>query len=421
MSKKNTDLTLLIPGATGWGIWSVSGGNSTLKANTEEYSALQIKSLPNTKNLRMAFPVRELNSIAVWSPSGEDVEDLINIQVEKMGLSQPEELGNLTQHTEIHTDHGSKKLYAVDILRAPAEGTLPAVTPSGFNISPRCYPFSPSAITLWQEFGQWVFALSNANGEVVYYQGLTSKNLGAGVLQDVQFVVTQLQLQEVITSPPAQIVVWTEDDQITPEGYEELEKEFKSTLSLQQKPSPIIPDSGALLPADTRAERLAAKKRKQISLISSLAALLLVGLIGFAIYNLMKVRKEATDLQAKADKISAENTNIAIFAQKRKELTALMDSDLSPMKLLFESTGIIPSENVRIIRAEFVHQPTEDGQGTYLSILINGESPDSQLALEYDEELQKHKPFQAMSLQWTNPAPSKSQNAWKFNYSAEQL
>jgi len=419
MKGKKTDSTLLIPGSNGWELWSADSGQVSLDAQTDEYLALDV-SINKTKSLHMVFPVRELTSIGLWIPEGmeEDTNELIDLHIEKMGLMQLLELGTLSQHQKVSSDAHDKTLYCVDILKAPAEGTLPQASPSNFNISPRSFPFTANSVTLWQEFNRWVFAITNNQEEVIYYQGITSRNLGDEALQEIAFAITQLRLQQIITIDPKAYIIWADNPETIPEGYNSLEERVE-VLYLQQKPLPIVPPQGDLLPADTRSERLAAKKRTQQTIIGSIAALLIIGLITYAVLDLMKIEKKAEEAQLKAQKLTSENQYLITHQQKWQELTILAQNSNAPLELLLESTTILPSKDVRITTAEFRHQPNEEGSGTQISIVIKGTAPNTKLALDYDESLQKHQAFK--EVHWTNPAPSKKQNDWVFTYSAEKF
>jgi len=421
MKKTKNDHILLLPGVGGWDLWSVQPSGSSLLAETGHDLALDIKKIPSNKPVVMAFPVRELTSLSLWTPNTdlEATSDLINLQIERMGLAQSEDLGVLNQHEPVGANESDKSLYRVDVLKAPAEGTLPSVSPAQFAISPLCYSFTPGSVTLWQEFNKWVLAVINVDGEVVHYQALTSASLELGVLQEINFTLAQLQLQQILRTEPNQYVVWTNDVSVMPAGYDSFESQVNKTVSLEEKPVPVFSQSGTLLPADTRADRLAAKQRKQQTFFAAMAALLLIGCVVFAGYKLIDLERRANVAAEQAENLTQQNQALLNHTDKWTELQVLTDSQNTPLNLLKESAGLIRNRDLRFRRATFEHQPTTEGVGTELSITIQGESPNSDLALEFDERLQKHKAFETLS--WNNPAPTKSEAGWRFIYNAKQL
>ncbi len=421
MKKSKNDQILLIPGSSGWDLWSLQAKEAQRIKETEEELALEIDKIPSSKNFCMAFPVCELTALELWNPNADDdaTADLINLQIERMGLAQSDELGVLIQYSPLTSSNPEKSLYSIDVLRAPAEGTLPTTSPSQFNVSPRCFQHASNSVTLWKEFGKWVMSVSNTSSEVVHYQGLTTKTLEAASVQEINLTLTQLQQQQIIASSPERFIIWTEEVGIRPEGIEQLESRLGAKLVLEEKPPPTFPMDGTLLPADTRAERILAKQKRNQNIIGSLAALLLIGFIAFAAYRLIDLEKRASYAADEALQLTQQNQALLDHTDKWNELTVLTTTENTPLTLLRESASIIPNRELRFRRAEFLHEPSEDGTATKLTIYIEGEAPNSDIALDFDERLQKHKPFQTLT--WTNQAPTKSQTGWKFSYRAEQL
>ena len=124
-SKKN-QATLLIPGPQGWDVWELGGGESaTLKNRTEELRALDVDGLP-TRDLHMAFPVREVSALPMKSPATEAnlFGDMAEMHIERMGMKPPIELGNLSDFFQVAVRDEDCLLLPV-VLSPPPEGTLP--------------------------------------------------------------------------------------------------------------------------------------------------------------------------------------------------------------------------------------------------------------------------------------------------------
>lgn len=420
MSKNKNDYNLLIPGESGWDIWSCTSSESALIRKTEESQALNIDKFPTNKPLIMAFPVRELTALELWTPQDEEetISDLISFQVEKMGLAQGEENGVLHQHSLVsRSEENSQELYLIDVLRAPREGTLPSKSPKRFSISPRCFHFESDAVTLWKEFGKWVLGISDPEGNIVHYQSFTETRLGVNTLEDIRFTIGQLLIQNVIKKSPENYIVWTEEEGIYPEGFDTLEKVFNKKIRVEPKPSPILPPAGELLPADTRAERLESKRKKRQNILLTLASMLLLGLLAFAGYKLWDLEKKATMAKAKATSLTEENQSLLDHQTKWDELSPLVDTENAPVSLLIKATKSLPSNNIRLKRAEFTHQITETEAGKELSIILIGEANDFAQASKYDENLTKSKDLAHFT--WNNQDPAQSKTGWSFTFRGE--
>ena len=425
MSKKKNDQNLLIPGANGWNIWSCTPSEISLLQGTSESRALEIKKFPQNKPLIMAFPVKELTALELWVPKQEkdSVPDLVDLQVENKGLSRSQDLGTLHQHSHVaDSPNGDRSLYSIDVLRAPEEGSLPSKSPNRFNVSPRCFPFENNAVTLWQEFGKWVFAFTDSDGDVVHYQGATSHKLDKQVSEELRFVVGHLQIQQIITSRPNQYIVWMEESGLYPEGYDTFEGIYGDALILQEKPTPVMPPEGTLLPADTRAERVEAKRKQQQNILSTLLGLVVLGLLGYAGFKLWDLEKQVTVAEAKAKQLEEQAGPLLSHSGKWAELGPLVDTENTPVNLLLKCTQAIPArKNLRLKRAEFKNQLPAEGYETVLAISLSGEAEDFAVAKSYDGNLKDEKErFGLSNIAWTNTEPSQKNTGWGFTYQGKK-
>jgi len=425
MSKKKNDQNLLIPGANGWNIWSCTASDISLLQETSETQALDIKKFPQNKSLVMAFPVKELTALELWVPQQEkgSVPDLVELQVENKGLSRSQDFGTLHQHTQVaDSPSGERILYSIDVLRAPEEGSLPSKSPNRFNVSPRCFTFQNNAVTLWQEFGKWVFAVSDADGDIVHYQGVTSHKLCKEVSEEIRFVLGNLQIQQIIPTLPKNYIIWMDESGLYPEGYESFESVYGSALKLQEKPIPTLPPEGTLLPADTRAERVEAKRKKQQNIISSLLALIAIGLIGYTGYKLWNLEKQVTAAKAEAQELETQVAPVLEHSNKWSELGPLVDLENTPVSLLLKCTQAIPQrKDLRLKRAEFKNQLPSEGFETVLAISITGDSGDFAVAKSFDGNLKDDKNrFGLSNIAWSNTEPSQKNTRWGFTYQGKK-
>ena len=124
--KKNSAV-LLIPGPMGWDIWDAGGGEAArLRVRTDELRALDVEGLPS-RDLHMAFPVREVSALPLKSPATEGglFEDMAEMHVERMGMRPRVDMGNLTDFFPVAVRAEESLLLPV-VLSPPPEGTPPA-------------------------------------------------------------------------------------------------------------------------------------------------------------------------------------------------------------------------------------------------------------------------------------------------------
>ena len=421
-SKKN-QATLLIPGSQGWDVWELGGGESaTLKNRTEELRALDVDGLPS-RDLHMAFPVREVSALPMKSPATEAnlFKDMAEMHIERMGMSPPIELGNLSDYFQVAVRDDDCLLLPV-VLSPPPEGTLPRRSPRSFDVSARCFPMPSDGVAVWRELGRWVFAIG-VDGNPLYFQTLASPILGDAAGREISMALTQLLIQGVIESRPKHCFVWLGEDEIGPseEQLAELGNGFGGTAAPAPKPAPEYPDRpSSLLPADTRAERVAKKKRQQVTLAIAALVLAYLGLAGSLTAKLMGKTKEANEARIEADALMSGTGDMRDHLEKWGELEPLTSTDHWPVELLYRCSQANPSGGVKFKEAVFTNQLETKSDGDHRlvrSIYIKGEAGELEQVDKFSLNLQRSQLLSAY--EWNTPSSQQtSSGAWGFDYNA---
>lgn len=423
MSKKKSDKILLLPGSSGWDLWKGAGsGKLILHSSTEQKRALEVTGIPSGE-LVMSFPVKELTALPMWLPSDREVgDDLINLQIEQAGLAQADDLGQLSD--SFPTDYKNSEEQSLSIavvLKAPREGGLPSKSPSQFDLSARFFEFEEKSVYLWQEFNQWVFVITGNQSSPVYFQGFSDSSLNANMAQEIKLSIQQLILQDVLESSPDKVLLWMDDEDLIPEGKEEFGNALGVQSVVAKKPSPRLPEAfSQLLPADTRAERVAKKQKKQRAALITCLFLAYLGLGVYLGYKLWNLEQKATQVAEEAEEITTENQVILNHTQKWNELGPLVDDDNTTLEMLLKTSKAAPNVNLRFKRAEFINQMqvTESGEEIPIkSISVIGEADKLEMVNRFASNLIKSKDFTGFD--WDTPDANKTtQDKWAFNYEA---
>jgi len=426
MSKKNkkNQATLLIPGPQGWDVWELGGGEAaTLKNRTEELRALDVDDLP-TRDLHMAFPVREVSALPMKSPATEAnlFGDMAEMHIERMGMSPPIELGNLSDFFQVAVRDEDCLLLPV-VLSPPPEGTLPRRSPRSFDVSARCFPLPADGVVLWRELGRWVFAIG-IDGNPLYFQTLAAPILGDAAGREISMSLTQLLIQGVIESRPKHCFVWLGEDEIGPseEQLAELGNGFGGTAAPATKPLPEYPDRpSSLLPADTRAERVAKKKRQQVTLAVAALVLAYLGLAGSLTAKLMGKTKDADEARLEADALKSGAGDMYDHLKKWSELESVTSTDHWPVELLYRCSQANPSGGVKFKEAVFTNQLEIKSDGNHRvvrSISLRGEAGELEHVSKFSLNLKRSALLAAYD--WNTPAPTQTNtDAWSFYYDAD--
>jgi len=418
---KKSDITLLIPGAQGWDVWQ---GNANLGFHRElENGALlasQLENIPSGR-LIMAFPVREALAIPFKVPTQDEAlfEDLATMHLEKIGI-RPELgagrltdvfLSGLTQKTRRTRDEddGTEEASLLSVvLAAPSPDAMPPRAPSGFDISARFFTLPENAVTLWQELGRWVFAITTGK-QLTYFQSLSGKTLGADAARDIQLAVTQLSLQGVETQPE-RAIIWTTGNDLDPraEEIEQLGSHLGMDTSAEPKPRPTLPDPlSRLVPADISAQQKQKARRKKRSLVIASILLLTLGAAAYFAYDYFSLTQKLKEQKIALEQTRLKHSKIGLFNADWEQLAPLVDSQHWPLILLSRCDAAIPSSQKNNLRFKVFEATREH-------ITIRGEANNIKLASSYAAQLRRALP----DYKWTLPPATSDTKTdrWKFTY-----
>lgn len=418
MSSKS-DITLIVPGPIGWEMWQGTperGYSCILENGPIEASGLE--KIPSGK-LVMAFPVREALAVPLVVQTTDEAmfDDLVSMHLEKSGVRIQQDSGRLTD--VFHVGHNGEQTSLLSVvLSAPRERSMPARSPSEFDISARMFEMPVNGIAIWQELGRWVFAVTHQGG-LSYFQALSGVSLNDDTVQEIQLALTQLSLQCVLFELEC-LVVWTTGNISDPS--DDVVSGLAEALSIMShatelKPRPTLPQLiSKIVPADVRAERRerADKYKRNLYIFAVLA--LYLGLAGYFGYEYYQLNNEAKKQKKELNAVRADFKEIEYFDKNWSLLAPVVDSQRWPLHLLKRSSEAIPTGQIKNLRFNKYEANIEvDENGNKISrVQIRGEANDSKLANLYLERLKRALP----EYRW-NPPPDEfdaKTNRWKFFY-----
>ena len=406
MSKTNENV-LLVPGESGWEIWTRQGeGGFTLHSTSGIHRAGDLTDFP-AGDLTMLFPVKSLTAVPMKVASDDDAlfADLAGLHAERLGLRPDLMAGQLTDIFVISREAESTALLSV-FLRSPEEGDLPTRGPKGFDISARAFPTDGDTLAVWREFGRWVFAVFH-QGKLVYCQAtaVDAEQPEDSLAREIRLSLIQLSMQG-LEVEPARVAVWSGSETTDPSA---LAAMFKARVEVMPRPIPVLPESlSKLLPADVRAARRVALRRRNVILGVAAVALVYLGVIGWFGYGLWKGMAETRSLLAQAEEAAPEGEAYALHIAKWDELAHAIDLANSPVDILSRIASCIPpNSGLRLKIADI--SATE--------IKLTGEAPQLQAVNTFSLKLTKHNDLAKFT--WQTPEPNQSTRGWEFVFNGE--
>ena len=422
---KKNDQVLLFPGAEGWEIWGGDEELTLLKASGER-DALAVDGVPNGL-LTMAFPVRDVSAAPFVAATGdkEMFSDLADLHLERSGLRADQSTGSLSDCFILRGEEEEALLLPV-VLSPPPEGGLPKKSPQAFDVSARCLPLPGNAVVLWREFGRWVFAVSDASGQALYFQALPGAMFDQQLCREVALGTAQLSMQEVLVEPLGECQVWTGEGEIAPssESLESLSQMLRVPVNSILKPVPQLPEEvSKLLPADIRAERVAIQKARQNKLAIAAVVLAYLGAIGFLAYKYFDAVDRAEIAQKRAEKSDPIAEEVSAFTEKWDELKPVVENEYWPIEQYYHAYLAAPKQGLRLSETEMHNEiQFQNGQTQQLKrfITLSGESDEVEQALQFGEELKKSEYFSTFEWSIKSPTPT-NKETWSFQYTATAL
>jgi hypothetical protein len=404
---KSTENVLLVPGETGWEIWTgQSDSEFTLQSATEIGRASDLTDIP-AGDLLLLFPVKSVTAVPMRVTSDDDAlfPDLAALHAERLGLRPDPMAGQLTDVFVIAREAENTALVSV-MLRAPGDGDMPPRSPKSFDISARAYPLPGDALAIWKELGRWVFSLSH-QGNLVYCQATsaTGDSPDADFAREIRLALIQLSMQG-LEIEPTHIALWSRSETIHSDA---LTAVFRAPVQISPRPAPVLPQPlSKLLPADVRAARRAATRKKNIILGISAAALVYLSIIGWFAYGLWKDNAETQKLLAQAQAAAPEGEAYALHVAKWDELAEAIDIANSPVEILSRIAACIPANSgLRLKTADISAR----------EIKLIGEAPQFQAPQTFSLNLTKNSDLSQFD--WQTPEPNQSTRGWEFVYSGE--
>ncbi|MFT4175766.1 MAG: hypothetical protein QM627_03845 [Luteolibacter sp.] len=395
---------LLLPGESGWEIWSGNPGTGfTLVRATDAEHAADIGDLP-AGELLMFFPAKSITAVPMRVASDDEslFNDLATLHAERLGLRPDPMAGQLTDTFAISREPENSVLLNLHLC-APKEEDLPKRGPNGFDISARAYPLSGDRIAVWKEFGRWAFAI-HQNGHLLYCQltSSTDSTPDERCAQDIRLALTQLSLQGIEVSP-TQLDLWTSHTEPAPAI---LSRTVGLPVNSSARPAPTVPTPlSKILPADVGAARQKARRRSQITLAAAALATLYLAAIAWFGYNLWKTTSETKKLNAEANALAPESTAYIDHLQKWDELADAVQMENSPVDILYRISRCIPvNSGLRLTDAEISSR----------EINLRGEAPLPDAVKRFSLNLSKSNDLATFT--WETPEPTNRERGWDFRY-----
>jgi hypothetical protein len=383
---------ILLPGATTaepWESW-------VFGAKEGEPELVQTCASPLENRLRknciLALPVAQVFCLPLWlnETDPKQFAALIPLQIEMRGL-QPRNGEAPVYDFTVVAQEAERTLVVVGLLPQSLPADLHAELYEQFDLSVRCLPLPPNALTLWSEHDRLNLALTRGSS-LVYYQGLTDNAITTRVVQDLAAVMVTLNMQDIVPSVQ-RAVVWK---QTSDEEQTALKSALKVPVHVEERPDPVLPSAPwKLTPSVVTEARRARENQRWLRRGLLIVLLLYLIFVGWLITNYVLTSLRVAELH----KWQADNASqLALVEDGRaawKELEPVVDEDSYPLQLLRHTQDSIPADQLHLTLFE------TNGQ----HILIKGEAKNVAGAFQFLSKLKADPFFSKYTFVMGNPRP----------------
>jgi hypothetical protein len=324
------------------------------------------------------------------------------LHAEQIGLIHHQSAYRLMQIIEIDSISEKCLLNAVFIHSENSEYCR--IRTNYFDISAKLYTRKSSCITLWKEFGCWVFAFQ-CNNKIIYFKSTHHKGnvTESNFIREIKLAIDLLKNKK-IDFTPTDAFIHSKDDHNSFE-LSDLENSIQLRcevvkeviLSKQLEYIDYIPEY--VLQDNSNKE-----KKKKIKLILSAVLFVYIIVMVYLVFSEMMISNEIEKNQKYIKSHPDVENQIIDYRNLRDQVKDLVDLDKSPLEILHQIHTCFPSNSsIRIEKAEIDHE----------TIKLIGESKELEAINTFSLNLSKN--LMIGHYNWEIPQPNQGKGGWRFS------
>lgn len=375
------------PVASGWQSWVADdAGGFRLHAETPELEGLK----PAPGGL-VAVPVRRAFSLCVWVPADDPslFPELLHTQLELRGLAaRTRDATTLTWDT-LASEGGSALLHAT-VLPPHLAPKYWSGEISDYAVSPLCLPLQADAISVWQEEGGWVTAVTRGE-KLLHFQPLAERAPGEAMAMEIWLMLAPLEAGGMFVGTPRVELFY--EGATAPDL-----SAWQGRLPVQAAPLPPPrrpPESLRSVPLPVRelqhAKQVSARRQKIVLAAAAVYLALVLALAGTMASLAWRERKLRADLA----RDSAPVQEIKDTMNRWDSLGPAIDPTSYPLEVLYQAARLLPKDGVRLTLFTI----------NLDRVVVAGEASTLQAAQKFQESVRDNPELAAYDWALDNPKP----------------
>lgn len=294
----------------------------------------------------IAVPVRRAFSLAVWVPSGDPAlfGDLVYTQLELHGLAGRDRDSTAFIWRSIAAADRETLIHAI-VLPPHLDSKYWHGDVTSYAVSPACLPLDPDTVTVWEEEGAWVTAVTRGQ-ELLHFQTLTSQGPGDAMALEIWLMLAPLEAGRMLDGLPEVHVLYQGPEPPDLEGWRSASD---LAVSASPLPPPVVPAQNLQcmpLPVrEVRKSKEASSRRQKLALAMAAAYFLVVlALAGSTLFLQWRAESLRELLARDADTVAAIRATTARW----ETMQAALDPASYPLEILHQAARLLPKDGVRL-------------------------------------------------------------------------
>lgn len=354
--------------------------------------APEMSALHPSAGALVAVPVRRAFSLAVWVPADDPslFGDLVYTQLELRGLAGRTRETTSFAWQEI-TREGQEVLIQAVVLPPHLAPQYWHSEVTEYAVSPSCLPLAPDAVSLWEEDGGWVAAVTRGE-RLLHFQPLTEKAPSPAMALEVWLMLAPLDAGRMLAGG-GQVTVYYQGGEApdlsawAASGFDARAEKFPAPVR-PARPLDCVP-----LPVRElqRAKEIGARRQK-IGLIAAAAYFVLVlALAASTLWLWWRAESLRATIESEQDDVESVRS-----AMRRWDaIEPALHPPGYPLEVLYQSARLLPKDGVRLT----LFQMNLD------RVVLAGEASTLQAAQRFQEDVRKNPELAGYDWTMENPRP----------------
>lgn len=354
--------------------------------------APEMSALHPSAGALVAVPVRRAFSLAVWVPADDPslFGDLVYTQLELRGLAGRTRETTSFAWQEI-TREGQEVLIQAVVLPPHLAPQYWHGEVTEYAVSPSCLPLAPDAVSLWEEDGGWVAAVTRGE-RLLHFQPLTERAPSPAMALEVWLMLAPLDAGRMLAGG-GRVTVYYQGGEApdlsawAASGFDARAEKFPAPVR-PARPLDCVP-----LPVRElqRAKEIGARRQK-IALIAAAAYFVLVlALAASTLWLWWRAESLRATIESEQDDVESVRS-----AMRRWDaIEPALHPPGYPLEVLYQSARLLPKDGVRLT----LFQMNLD------RVVLAGEASTLQAAQRFQEDVRKNPELAGYDWTMENPRP----------------